>query len=114
MPKYTINYLDCCTPSYFNGSSNPVDCMPVDGNTKVSDIMEWMDNDAFDGAAFYGEDVDYEALDVAVKEYAKEHADKLDKVAFPSIDIPSEDDDADCYEGCYAYFELVKCEDIEE
>jgi len=38
--QYTLRYLDCCLPDYFQGSSNPVIAVPVDGNTTYQDLKE--------------------------------------------------------------------------
>lgn len=111
MASFSINLIDVCNSSYFQGSSNETDCMMVDGTTTKAQVIEWLKRDAFDGA---GDRVDspdnvYELIEKAVSEYCLDIT-NIEELAFPSLEIAEEDSEWDCY----AYFELVFEDDSED
>tara|TARA_R110000787_G_scaffold213831_1_gene323270 strand:- start:291 stop:596 length:306 start_codon:yes stop_codon:yes gene_type:complete len=93
---HTIRYIDLCTPSYFNGSSNPVFAVIVDGNSTYQDIKDSMLDDYNSNESFPEMDIESALNDFFT-------TDNMDSIAFPNLEVYSDDN----FESCYMYADLV-------
>jgi hypothetical protein len=108
MSEYTISYCDCCLPDYFGGHHLPVVQVAVDGAMTLGQLKDALKS--YYAYAHIEEDSNFVGgFDHASYREAIErlfHRNKMDELAFPELEVQSEDDD---WEGCYAYF-VLECE----
>ena len=104
-----IRHLDTCLSDYFQGSSHIVLAVPVDGDMTLMDLRNAI-SDEFtntDDISVPDETGFNEALQELIP-LAVTFTDTpplTDRIAFPTLDIPGEDDN---HESVYAYFAIIQ------
>ncbi len=101
--KAFIRHVDTCLCDYFQGSSDTVLAVTVDGNSTVKDVLDGIKEDEAGQDLGWSEE-QYAAFNAALETLQVENVDRMDRIFNGKLEPQEENDSGP---SVYAYFTVA-------